>query len=1017
MKTDIKKSKWACGVFFALAVVAGLCAGGFSARAAETNPGSTGNVVYDAWALTGGLPNEKLQFSGLDPRAAYTLELEFLAWNRENKFPITIGRLAAGSETMAEGVTVGITQNKDPMPPAQRWMIPQGAVKDGKLTVQLEKLEVEVFDKKTKQQKKQVPQPFGIHVKMLADNAGIKAVTMMSPPKIEVPVVRLTPRPTAVAGLDALKVDLGGEWSVNLNPQPDFWKLTQVPAPAKGSDWLPVKVPGELGLQVPELPDHTVAYCRQFSVPETWRGKRIKLKCDSIFNEAKVWINGVEIGTHLGNFTPFELDITKAVKPGQTNVIAVSVSRNTEVDKLAAASGWVGHRLMGILRKIYVFAVPEVNVADVHVLTSFDKDYRDVTLTAKVQVVNESAQVQSGRKLRVELRDRAQKEESAAPVVPDIPEVTQQQGQEEAGPGDSAAPVIVNLPEIAPGGVCVQEIKMKVSAPKKWDAEHPNLYDLSVALVEKGRDAAVVKERIGFRQIEIRGNKVFINNQRARYHGLVWSDYDPKRGCVLSGEDWRRDMRLLRTMNCNYIRYAFFRAPMAEELVEACDELGIFISEELPVTWTSRLGRLPLTAVLQSAVEIMIRDRSRASIVQWSLGNELEPDQNLLLAHRLAMQQLDSIRPFLTDGSWKALDLLTPHYSSAKAVMERADRPLPVMDGEMAHPAAYNRSEIYTDPGMRDIWGHGVADKWNKIVESPSYLGGAIWFGIDNWLLLPDDNFCGWGEWGVVDMWHRLKPEGWNLKKIFSPIYITSERLPAPAAGQPLRIPVENRHSFSDLKECRFDWAISDKKGTVSTLAMPGAKGFLEIPLPSGVTAGTLELKAYNPEGLMLDGWRIAVGDAPITTTLPAKKVEMVKSGDLYTIRCGDIAWELDGKSGKLVSAGVKGKKIAISGPELLILQLDNITRLRVVAEKLQPGKTDAFEGLRDDALNEWVKNPKSNTASLTQWTAKSVQAQERDGVVEVSIEGSYKEAEGRFVLRFTQDGGVESRGAEKLGP
>ena len=136
----------------------------------------------------------------------------------------------------------------------------------------------------------------------------------------------------------------------------------------------------------------------------------------------------------------------------------------------------------------------------------------------------------------------------------------------------------------------------------------------------------------------------------------------------------------------------------------------------------------------------------------------------------------------------------------------------------------------------------------------------------------------------------------------------------------------------------------------------------------------------------------------------------MVKSGDLYTIRCGDIAWELDGKSGKLVSAGVKGKKIAISGPELLILQLDNITRLRVVAEKLQPGKTDAFEGLRDDALNEWVKNPKSNTAPLTQWTAKSVQAQERDGVVEVSIEGSYKEAEGRFVLRFTQDGGVESR-------
>lgn len=135
-----------------------------------------------------------------------------------------------------------------------------------------------------------------------------------------------------------------------------------------------------------------------------------------------------------------------------------------------------------------------------------------------------------------------------------------------------------------------------------------------------------------------------------RYHGLVWADKDAHKGCALSGEDWRRDMRLLRSINCNYIRYAFFPVPAAEELVEACDEVGIYMSGELPVTWNSGIGPKPLAALLQAAVEILTRDRSRASVVHWSLGNELEADQNLQIALRLAMEPLDESRPWLTDA-------------------------------------------------------------------------------------------------------------------------------------------------------------------------------------------------------------------------------------------------------------------------------------------------------------------------------------------------------------------------------
>lgn len=402
--------------------------------------------------LTGSQPSERLQFQGLEPRTGYVLEFEFLAWqppapNGKQVDALTIGRLTANGRLLAENIAVELIQQRAPLPTAQRWAIPEEAIQEGRLIVDLEQIALV-------SPLKHVLRPFALHVSLIATQANAKAVSATLPSKIEVPMVRLSPRPVALAGTDTLQVNLGGQWSVNLQAPPNFWTMTQVPLPAKDSAWLPIEVPGELGLQVSkELTGEPVAYCRSFMVPKNWQGKRIKLKCDAIFNDAQVWINGIEVGGHRGNFTPFELDITGAVRLGQSNVIAVSVKWDPVTDRLASASEWVGHRILGIVRKIYVFAVPEVNIADVHVLSRFDKEYRDATLMAKVRVVNEGGQAWRGGQLRLELRDRPQAREVAAPLV-------------------------VDLPELAPGGACVQEVSMHVSAPKQWEAEHPHLHDL-----------------------------------------------------------------------------------------------------------------------------------------------------------------------------------------------------------------------------------------------------------------------------------------------------------------------------------------------------------------------------------------------------------------------------------------------------------------------------------------------------------------------------------------------------------
>ena len=976
------------GLGFSLAVMLGsfpAFAEGERPTAKET---SNRKVVFDAWTLTSGKAKDVIEFASLDPKLGYELELEFLT---PGKF--RIGRITAGSATLAQKVPVEATRGDGPMPSARRWAIPSSAIEGGRLKVQFEMTGAAAIAKPG------APAPFAVHVKIRASDLHAKPLTAVLPSKIEAPAIRLTPRPAAVAGLDTLKVDLGGTWKFNAAPPTDFWKLTQVPA----QGWKTADVPAELAMQGLEVKgEETVAYWREFTVPERWQDNRIKLKCDAIFNDAKLWINGAEAGSHVGCFTPFELDITKLVKPGQKNVIAIAVRSDNAVDKLPWASLFAGHKLCGILRKIYLFPVPKLNVSDVHVVTTFDKDYRDGVLTAKVQIANQSDYAAEGVKLRLGLRGR----------------------NEAQGVSD---PVTVQVQTIAPGHTVVQKVTMRVPSPRKWDVEHPNLYDLGVELTQGTQVLERTSQRIGFRQIEVRGNQVFINNLPVKYRGVVWHETYPWRGRSLTGDSWRKDMQLLRAMNCNYIRFQCVGAPPAEELVEACDEVGIFLEEELPVCWSSGTGRSALDVTLRSAWEMLLRDRSQPSVIQWSLGNEMCVDQNLLIAYRLFMKKLDSSRPYATDGylteesGHNGMPIDNLHYTPTAKVSAWANTPIPILQGEWGHPASYNRQEAYTDPGLRDIWAHGVADKWNKMVAIPGCLGGSIWCGIDDIYLMPDGTFTGWGEYGLIDTWRRPKPEYWHFKKIFSPLRITDETIAAPAAGQPLRIPVENRHSFSDLKEIRFEWSLGDTRGTATTSAPPGARAMLEIPVPSAVAGRSLTLKAYNAEGLMLDAWRIAVGNVensrPTNSPLArdsgrgaggeggrqSAKVQLLRTQDRLTVRCGTTAWEIDATTGMIASVAADGQTFALHGPVLMVLPLSGES-FNIISGGRMPNHQMA-----DPMLEKWVQSPTGLTSPCTQWKATSVDVKEVSDGVEVTVAGQYNEAAGKFVLRFTGDGQVRA--------
>jgi beta-glucuronidase len=152
--------------------------------------------------------------------------------------------------------------------------------------------------------------------------------------------------------------------------------------------------------------------------------------------------------------------------------------------------------------------------------------------------------------------------------------------------------------------------------PALWSPDKPKLYDVSI-----GVGADRVNDRVGFREIRVRGTEIFLNGKFIYLLGSNAHEDDEKTGKVTSEADIRRRFAHAKEMNCNYMRLAHY--PHHEMASKIADEMGILLWEEIPVYWaiafdnpdTIRDGRNQMT-------ELVKRDRNRASVIIWSVGNE-----------------------------------------------------------------------------------------------------------------------------------------------------------------------------------------------------------------------------------------------------------------------------------------------------------------------------------------------------------------------------------------------------------
>ena len=478
-------------------------------------------------------------------------------------------------------------------------------------------------------------------------------------------------------------------------------------------------------------------YVKEFTPAERMRGKRILIDFEGIMYLGDVYLNGTRIGGTDYGYVGFEIDITKLLKYGEKNVIAVKADTSTP-----ETSRWyTGGGLIRDVNIIYTDAEIYFNRHPLYITTTNNK-----VVNIMAEVINRT------RSNSVNLHTII-KDQSGMVVY------------------DKKVSAAINRKNP------VHEIELapiEIENPHLWSTVNPYLYTAYVYILDDAgnvKDSA--KHRFGIRHIEyspefglkLNGEKVLLKGI-ANHHSLG------ALGAAAYPKAIEKRLRMLKDFGFNHVRCS--HNPYSKSFLELCDSLGILVVDELYDKWLDQFcgGRKPWMQLWPYDLpEWVKRDRNHPSVIMWSLGNELQTYSNL---------------PF---GDWG----VTP-YRIMKPVLKKYDdtRPITVaMHPRGRHQdtdslpaplvletdiASYNYRYMYF-PGdsKRYPWMMFYQSEAATTGTPGNYfemnldkvIGLAYWGQIDYLGESPGWPAKGWKD-GVFDISLQPKPSAYLLKSMFT---------------------------------------------------------------------------------------------------------------------------------------------------------------------------------------------------------------------------------------------------------
>ena len=767
--------------------------------------------------------------------------------------------------------------------------------------------------------------------------------------------------PYSVPGVYDPVLSLNGTWQFNPSPKAGFQNRE-----AEVGEWYPVVVPGQWSMQGFKVDSAGFGgYMTTFTLPADWKGKQVKLRFDGVSSECTVWLNGQEIGTHMGGMTAFELDATPALRAGM-NRLALKVRSESLADMLGSLTQYAAHQLGGITRKVTLFTVPDVHISDIRIVTDLDEKYKDADLKVYLAVTNSGKEAEENIAARLSI---------AGLLV-----VLDQQ-----------------IPSLAPGETWNGWLTGKVRDPQKWDNEHPHLYTMKIELGTGDRTTEQIEKRFGFREVQIVGNRLLVNGTPVKLRGVCRHEAHPLTGRVMTPELERKDVELYRAANCNFIRTSHY--PPCEELLQICDELGMFVEVEAPVCWIGHHANENWKTldyqdskyypyVLQANMETIHFYRNHPSVIFWSMANESYWNKEFAQVE-VYVKKADPTRPhtfhdqayggFNNQGS--TAPIANIHYPGPDGYKVAAKSDRPMVYGEYCHLNVYNRSELVTDPGVRSDWALALSPTWDNMYKTDGVLGGSIWSGIDDIFQMPNGDAVGYGPWGPIDGWRRPKPEYWDMKKIYSPVRVHTAQL---SPAKELTIALENRYTYTDFSELQIRWKYGEEQGISFASIRPGENGQIRIPIENPDKANELYLSFTDPRGFVADEYIIPVGKQVQNELpeLPSSATQLKKSNNVYRITGKNFSCEVSRTTGQILSLKRGKQEILNGGPWLMALPLNG---------------GGCFP-------NHNANTPLFNDI-CTEWKPTEIDAVKEGENVVVTVKGSYKEFEGSYKLTVNAGG------------
>jgi beta-galactosidase len=366
-------------------------------------------------------------------------------------------------------------------------------------------------------------------------------------------------------------------------------------------------------------------YRRHFRLPPAARGRRVLVEFEGVMTASTVWLNGVRLGEYRGGFTPFGFDLTEHVDLAGENVLAVEVDSTERPDippfgKLVDYLTFGGMYREVSLKLVAPCFLENVFARPTNVLSS------DPGLEVDCFIIRHLEAAAQGLVLELELVDGERVIARATGALP---------GLRRARPSEQ---------EPAPAEPHSHTVRFEKLPPVRlWDIDHPHLYTVRVRLMRDGRVIDNDSRTFGFRSARFTERGFELNGRIVKLRGLNRHQNFPFVGPAMPRRVQRRDAEILRKeLKCNIVRTSHY--PQSRHFLDACDELGLLVLEEMP-GW-QHIGEAAWQDLAVDNVRRMIRrDWNHPSIVLWGVRiNESPDDHELYTRTNRTAHELDPTR-------------------------------------------------------------------------------------------------------------------------------------------------------------------------------------------------------------------------------------------------------------------------------------------------------------------------------------------------------------------------------------